>query len=199
MYRAFSASAASEYDLLVKNHHARTVSRIGFVVQDMKDFQYEVLNAIRDRASVINNYNAECILDAQRGLEGAAEEAGNVIVFTSRDWYEEVNLVNDIFVTPVLKELDIIASLFEIETLGMLAWTNPVINIEDIVSTLYLEALLYEVLFEYFVIEILYDFNVFDSMTDEKNGRIFPALDRALTDFRFTGNVIRNSLANCNG
>lgn len=84
------------------------------------------------------------------------------------------------------------------ETLTFLGYMNPVLNTYDIVSTLYLEALLWDVFFEFFVSDILSDFIIFDALTNEKNGRLFPRLNIALDDFTSSGNLIITSLANCN-
>lgn len=92
-YRAFIASANREYDLIIKNHHARAISRIGFTAQDMMDFQEDVTRAIQNRGIEINNNNAQCILDAHQELNSSVELAGDVFDSVSREWFEEVNIL----------------------------------------------------------------------------------------------------------
>lgn len=92
-YRAFIASANREYDLIIKNHHARAISRIGFTAQDMMDFQEDVTSAIQNRGIEINNNNAQCILDAHQELNSSVELAGDVFDSVSREWFEEVNIL----------------------------------------------------------------------------------------------------------
>lgn len=197
-YRVFVESARKEYDVIIKSNHARLVSRIGFVAEDMKDFQNVIANEIEMRAIQINNSEAECIGEAQRELATAAEAAGAVIVVAARDWSEGLYFKNDEFVTPVFEEIDIITSIFEIEVLNMLAYYNPVTQIENIVNTLAFEVLLFDMLFEIFVDEIYVDFIFFEMLSEEKNEANFPLLNAGLEDFIVSGNLIRNSLANCN-
>lgn len=95
MYRALKASASTEYNQIIKVHHARAVSRIGFVAQDMKDLEGELLVAIQNRGIEINNNDAACLRAAENSLADSTEDAGNVIVFVSRDWSEEIYILND--------------------------------------------------------------------------------------------------------
>lgn len=197
-YRAFADSAQTEYVDIVRNNHARLLSRIGFVAQDMKDFQNDVANDIENRAIEINDREAECILDAQRELAESAETAGAVIVNSARDWSEGLYFKNDEFVTPALEEIDMITSLFEIEALMIISYYNPVTEMENLVFTFFFEVLIFDILFEIFVDEIYVDFIIFEMLSNEKNEINFPLLDAGLEAFRSDGSLIRSSLANCN-
>lgn len=198
MYRALKVSASAEYNQIIKVHHARAVSRIGFVAQDMKDLEDELLVAIQNRGIEINNSNAECLRVAERLLANSTEDAGNVIVLVSRDWSEELYILNDDFVDPLLKEVELLTSLFDIEMLKTLVSNNPVTQLQDIVFQLYLEAVLFDMLFEYFVTDFYDDFVLFDTLTNQKNGRIFRQLDEALVNYTTVVNLITSSLSNCN-
>lgn len=198
MYRALKISASTEYNQIIKVHHARAVSRIGFIAQDMKDLEDELLVAIQNRGIEINNNNAECLRVAEGLLANSTEDAGNVIVFVSRDWSEELYILNDDFVDPLLKEVELLTSLFDIEMLKTLVSYNPVTQLQDIVFQLYLEAVLFDMLFEYFVTDFYNDFVLFDMLTNEKNGRIFRQLNEALVNYTTSVNLIRSSLSDCN-
>lgn len=198
MYRALKISASTEYNQIIKVHHARAVSRIGFIAQDMKDLEDELLVAIQNRGIEINNNNAECLRVAEGLLANSTEDAGNVIVFVSRDWSEELYILNDDFVDPLLKEVELLTSLFDIEMLKTLVSYNPVTQLQDIVFQLYLEAVLFDMLFEYFVTDFYNDFVLFDMLTNEKNGRIFRQLNEALVNYTTSLNLIRSSLSDCN-
>lgn len=198
-YRALTDSTRSEYHQIVKINHAALLSRLGFVAQEMKDFQAEVLNDIQIRADEINNgEGAECILDARHGLNISAKTAGEVLMFAAMDFMQEINVVNDVFITPILETIDHLTSLFEIEIIVQLGSHNPVKEFETTVYYLSDEVAILEMLFEFFVSEIHYDFVIFGVLSGERSALIFPLLDNALNDFKFNGNLIRNSLVNCN-
>jgi hypothetical protein len=196
-YRAFIESARDEYSLIVKDQSARIVSRIGFVAQEMKDYQYEVFNEIQNRAIEINN-NAECLLEAERELESLTVTAGDAIVSAANDWRYELSFLDDEFVTPVLNELEMIMTIMQTETFDIFALYNPVTELEEAVILLILEAALYSVLFELFVSEIYSDFIVFGLLINESHKELFPFLQSAFDDFRVGGNLIRTSLVDCN-
>lgn len=198
MYRALKVSAGAEYNHMIKVHHSRAVSRIGFVSQDIMDLEDAVLADIRNRGVEIGDTNAECLQAAERLLANATESAGDVIVLVSRDWSEELYLINDDFIEPLLKEVELLTSLFDIEMLVTMVRFNVVTEIEGIVTQMYLEAVLYDMLFEYFVADFLSDFIIFDQLTNGKNGRIFRTLDEALVTFTASATAIRNSLVDCN-
>lgn len=196
-YRSFLTSARFEYDSIVRNNHARIISRIGFVTQDMKDFENDVANDIENRAIEINDRGAQCISDAQIALTVAAENAGSVIVYAARDWSEGLFFMNDEFVSPIFEEIEMATSLFEIEILALLVYFNSVSQMDNIVSIMTFEIFLFDMLFEIFVTEIYVDFIIFEILSAEKNELIFPLLNAGFVDFRFTGNLIRTSLSNC--
>lgn len=99
---------------------------------------------------------------------------------------------------PLLKEIELLTSLFDIEMLKTLVSNNPVTQLQDIVFQLYLEAVLFDMLFEYFVTDFYDDFVLFDRLTNEKNGRIFRQLNEALANYTTSVNLIRSSLSDCN-
>jgi hypothetical protein len=198
-YRAMVDSARGEYNIIVMNHHARVVSRIGFVAQDMKDFQFEIYDAILNRATEINNNEAECILEAGRSLEASVVEAGDVIMHAAQEWMSELSIIEDEFVSPLLSEIEIIMSIMQTETFNIFGYYNPVTEIQEALILLIIESALYSLLFEIFVSEIYSDFILFGILTDAKNEELFPLLNAAFDDLRASGNIIRNSLANCNG
>lgn len=197
-FLALENSATSEYHLTITTHHARGISRIGFVTQDMMDLQSDVLLAIRNRANEIGDNSTECIQDAELGLTSAATIAGEQIMLASRAWYEEVNLLNDDLIAPLIGEIEFLNSVFDFEVLAMFAIDNPVTQLELIVNTMYELLDLYSDLFEFFVTDLLVHFVTFETLSGEKNGRIFQQLDNALDTFSFSANLIRNSLETCN-
>jgi hypothetical protein len=83
-YRALLMSSKTELNLMVKINHAKVVSRIGYVAQDMKDLQAKIYDAIQNRVAEIGTN--ECLLEAERTWQRSFFEAGDVIVRTAREW-----------------------------------------------------------------------------------------------------------------
>lgn len=196
-YRAFVDSSKTEFDSMLKNHNARALSRIGFVTEDMKRYEYSVINAIQERATEIENNDPDCIMLAQNRLANASFVAGEVIVESAQDWYRELHLLHDEFVTPLLDEIEILMSLLMTETKFAFANLNAVSRFQEIVAMLSLEATLFEILFEIFVNDIIFDFTFFERYTNDKNLRIFRNLDAAFFELQSVGREIELSLSDC--
>lgn len=196
-YRAFIASSNFEYNTLLKQHHARVVSRVGFVSQEIMDLRDEITSEIDGRASEIGNTEAACIVEARETLAAAVEQAGALMMDVSHDWFVEIHFVHDEFVSPLLGELEILMLLLESEMLGVIGYYNSVTEIESIITNLYFEAVFYGVFFEIFVDEIIYDFTIFENFTREKNERLFPLIETAVTDFIAAATPVRDSLPSC--
>lgn len=56
-------AAVSDQSRNLKIHNAQFFSRLGFVAEDMKNKEREVIDVIRDRGIQIGDTNAQCILD----------------------------------------------------------------------------------------------------------------------------------------
>lgn len=196
-YRAFIASTRHEYDLLLKQHHARVVSRVGFVSQEVMDLRDEVTSEIDARAGEIGNAEAACVVEARESLAVAVEQAGALMMDVSHDWADQIHLVHDEFVSPLLKELEMLTSILEIEMLVAMGYFNIVTELESLVTNLYFEAVFYAFFFEQFVDEIILDFRIFEDFTRSKNERLFPLIGTAATDFAEAATIIRDSLPSC--
>lgn len=197
-YKILLESARTELNLMVKMQNSRSLSRIGFVAQDMKDFQLEVNNTIRNRAIEIGVENAECILDAERQLEEAAADGGGVIVREAIEWNDLNNYLADYFIFFTTDEIEFIISLFEFELLNCFAYFNSVTNMFDLLLFYQTELQSFFNIFDYFVYYIYIDYYVYSILTNEMNRQMFFSLNDALRDFRAEGNQIIDSLADCN-
>lgn len=196
-YRAFIDSSKAEFDSMIKNHNARALSRIGFVTEDMKRFEYSVSNSIQERAAEIENNSPECIVDAENRLTNASITAGEVIVSSAQEWYRELHLLHDSLVTPLLDQIEDLMSAVLVDTKQSFAESNAYTEFQDIVALLSLEATLFELVFEIFVNDIIFDFNFFEGYTNEKNMRIFRDLNSAFTELQNVGREIESSLVDC--
>ena len=182
---------------MVKINHARHISRIGFVVQDTKDLQSEVLERIQTRSNEINNSSAECILNAQEDLELAAEKVGGGINYAARNW----QTLNDALFTGVIdlsvNDLSLVISLLEVELLNLFGLFNPVTNIYFLLFFFQYEIQYFFFVFELFVDEIYFEMLVYESATEAMNRIVFLTLENYLQEFREAGRSIILSLETC--
>lgn len=196
-YQALTDSARIQYDLMVQSHHARVTSRIGFAVQEITDLELEMAGEIENRVIEINNNSSECITTVERLLQDNLGVRGIELMNVARGLKEEISLLNDDVVNPVLKTLDNLVSQLEKETLSKFRETNAVTEIDSLHELLKLEVEIADSLFEVFVQEIFVDFIVFEILTSDINERLFPRLDSAIEDFRGDLTSAREALTLC--
>lgn len=164
------------------------------------DLEREIAADIEKRAIEISNNDTECILDAQLGLHSSSVLAGDYLRFASIELNAEIRKNHEELVTPVLMTIDAIVSQLKTETFEKLGYEylNPVTQMDFLLELFEIEIEIGELLFEAYVNIVLEDFITLEVKTSELNAQTFPRLDRVLEDFRFRGNIIRNSLSNCN-
>lgn len=196
-FRVFSASARREISSMIQMKHARIISRIGFVAQDMKDFQHEVEIAIQQRALEIGSNSSECILQAERDLEIIVEDAGEIIVFSAGQWKNLNDALLDLTTYEAIDEVDFINSLFEIELMNLFDNFNPVTNMFDLLVTYQTNIQVYFLMFDYSVNQVIANMVVHELASHQVNGVLFHTLDIGLQRFRLQGGSIIDSLANC--
>lgn len=197
-YGAMVASSRAEMNLMARVYTSGVISRVGFAVQDMKNFENEISNAIENRANEINNNNAACLVEARSNLQASATVAGAAVSTTVGGLSEDLTSVYENYVYSVIDEVDLLISLFETEILNIFAYVNGVTSMFTLIIFLESEVRNYGALFEYFVLEIYVDMLIFDMLTQQLSQQAFPSLDVALNDFRSAGSSIRSSLINCN-
>lgn len=197
-YKVLSASARDEMNFMERVYSARVLSRIGFVVQEMKDLEHDLSNAIQNRGAEINNNNAECILEAHISLKESLTVSGQLIQEVATQLSEDLLTLNEIAVYPSLHEIELLRSIFEVEIFNIFAYVNSVTNMFQLLILLESEVRTYGALFEYYVSEIYVEMIIYSMLTDELAQETFPLLDTALVDFKTSENRIRNSLSSCN-
>lgn len=196
-YKVLLESSSRELNMMIKVQNSRSLSRIGLVVDDMKDLQIEVNRSIRNRAIEIGSGNATCILEADRRLAEAAETAGGVIVTEAVEWNDLNDYLADLFIFRTTDELQLIISLLELELINCFAYFNSVTNIYNLLLFYQTELQSFFNIFDYYVYYIYVDFYVYHVFSNEQNRRMFFALNDALVEFRAEGSRITDSLSDC--
>lgn len=147
-YKVLVLSARNEFDSMVRIQQSRKISRIGFVVDEMKSLQAEVEAAIDNRAAQINSMDAACIVEAHRTLEASATAAGEIIVSGVNIWTTYNDYVSEDYVYNTIEELNVLISLFEFELLNLFSRFNSVTNMLDLLFTYQVDIQLFFALFE---------------------------------------------------
>lgn len=190
-------SARHEMSALVKNQNARILSRVGFATEEMKSFQFEVYNEIRDRGREIGNENAECILAAHSELETAAMEGGLAVMNVASAWMSHMELLSKELFFHEVDDLDFLISLFEIAPFEIFAQFNSVTEIEPIILSLVFDVIIIGGFFEYIVDDVMVEMILFDRFVNIMNEDAFAELNAGSDYFKFNSKLIRNLLDVC--
>lgn len=182
---------------MIQMKHARVISRIGFVAQDMKDFQQEVHDAIQQRAAEIGSNSSECILQAERDIGLIAEDAGEIIMFAAGQWKNLNDALLDLTTYEAIDEVDFLNSIFEIELMNLFNNFNGVTNLIDLLVTYQTNIQVFFLMFDYSVDLVLQNMVTHELASNQVNGVLFQTLDVGLQRFRLQGGAIIDSLANC--
>ena len=191
-------SARNEMSSMINNYNALTISRLGFVAQEMKAIENEVLMDIENRALQINSTTAECLIDADRSLGYAANYAGLVIVEISRELIGHFNTINNETVFPILDILDEDVSSYELDLLRIYARFNIITNFDNAQIKFLNDIFFYIFIFERYVEYIQRDMILWNTLFNEFNGDMYQILDSGTDYFRFLAYLIKNSLVDCN-
>lgn len=197
-HETFLESARIEMTSMIKNYNALTISRLGFVAQEMKAIENEVLIDIENRALQINSTTAECIIDANRSLGYAANYAGLVIVEISREISAHINTVNNQTVFPLFALLDNATSIYELSLLSIYAEFNLITHYRYAYYRFASNVRSHDYNFEQYVKYIRIDMVLWDKLINEFNGDMYQILDSGTDYFRFLAYLIKNSLVDCN-
>lgn len=197
-YKALMTSAREETSSMERNYNAVLLSRVGFIVEDIRLIEGEIIIAITNRSIEIENPTSECILSAQGNLDSLLDGAGESISTIVQDIMTQLYEINESLINPHFNDGEFLISLFEVEILTILGYYNGVTSMFTILLMLESEIRTYGVLFEYFVSSIYVDMIYFGMFTDGINANAFPQLETVVSDFRATGNSIISSLIDCN-
>lgn len=195
-YRAILKSSQNELNLMVKINHARVASRIGFVAQDLKAFQAEVIDSIQN-FKPDEQINDECFLEAERTLNGSFQAAGESIVAVAQKWKSTNDYLANNILFQTIDKLQIRISRYEKKLFAAFAELNAVTDFDELLSSFQSEITDFDGLFEYFVYNFLDDMFVYDITTKELNKAMFKELNEGWKNFQDDGNSVLESLKNC--
>lgn len=194
-YNAFIVSAKLEIASIERIFNAQLLSRTGFVFQEIKDLEFEVMYEIQDRSMQVNN--TDCIFLANRQLQDASADAGSSSIMAYQDIMQRVEFMRYILVYPVLFELTRVIPQFTTEPFSLLGYFNPVTNFDAVMSTLLRELNTFDELFEAFVDEVIIEMNSFERYNREMFMILHLSLEASRREFMNSVTNIRSFLLTC--
>ena len=196
-YRALLSSSQAELTLMVKINHAKVVSRIGFVAQDMKVFESYVTDEIQNRANENGRNDTECLFESRSSLQKSAQSAGEVIVSAAKEWKASNDYLSKDVLFSSVQEIQVFVSSFETEFIKCFSNKNSVTELSEVLKCHKTATELFMNNFELHIYEILVDMFVYDIVTKEKNKPMFIKLDDGWQIFQTEGKLIVQSLQKC--
>lgn len=191
-YHALVDAAEAEITEIERDFSAELLSRTGFVFQEIKDLEYQVINEVTERS--LNVSSQECIIEATSRLAAASLVAGTNSMPTYQQVYSLLLVTHILYVHPTLSELTLQFFEYNFEPLAMLGEGNPVSNIGDILDTLSHEVHTYHELFEQFVDQIIHDMENLSAFYAELRRDLNDSLEETRTQFISSVNEIRSLL-----
>lgn len=190
-------SSKREIASIERNFNAQSLSRTGFVFQELKDLEFEVRSLIQDRSRQVNN--AECIAVANQRLDDASERAGSNSMMAYVDIQQRVELRRFVLVYPVLTQLTRLTAQFAFEPLHLLGSYSSITNFNDILESLYNQLAFYVFNFEDFVDEVLFEMGFYQRYNNDMSLTLFRSLEETRNQFVNSTEEIRNFLVtDCN-
>jgi hypothetical protein len=194
-YRAFIESSKIEVFNMERNFNARLLSRTGFVFQEMKDLEYEVVQDINNRRVQINN--PQCILTAGERIIAASAKAGTNSQSAYQDIMQRIEFARFLMVYPTLAELSRQTYAIAVEPFTLLGFFNPLTEFNRSVEALKQEVDDYSELFEAFVEEIITEMISLNSLHLELSGVLIDSLEETRLEFSLSAREIQAFLMEC--
>lgn len=191
-YDALVESATHEMANIERNFNAQLLSRTGFVFQEIKELEFQIVNEINERSAIVSN--TECIIEANELLTNATAWAGTNSMSVYVDITQRITFTRLLQVYPTLTELKKFISSYTVEPLSLLGYLNPVTRIDSILDILEYEIDVYDLLFESFVDQIIYEMRNFNSYTRSMNQILTESLDETRSGFVNSANHISEYL-----
>lgn len=177
--------------------NAQLFSRLGFVNDEIKFKEQEVLRAIQARGQQINNPESECIAEAVSELENAIEYAGSNINGVIGETMFYLNEVEKDYFYPLIHVLQLESNTMQWSVLSELQRNNPVTSAAALIERLEGDYEVLLILYDISVRNIEREMSAMDDHMNDIKASMFPQLNGVRDYFTFTANVIRDSLPLC--
>lgn len=188
----------TQQDFNFKVFNSQLLSRLGFVLDEMKVKQAEVQVEIVDRALVIGNSTAECIVDAEESLENAINYTARNIQESVKEIMESLNVIENDYFYPLVNALRLESNNMQKQVLVSFRRDNPVTRYQNLLARLNDDYLVLYILYASSMNNIDREIVKITNRTNVDKSTMFPMLNSFNIYFMFQANLIKESLTMCN-
>lgn len=188
----------TQQDFNFKVLNSQLISRLGFVLDDMKVKQAEVQAQIVDRALLIGNNTAECIVDAEDSLENAINYTAQNIQESVKEIMDSLNVIENDYFYPLVNALRLESNNMQKQVLAAFRRDNPVTRYQNLLARLNDDYLVFYILYASSMNNIDKEIIKINTRTNVDKSTMFPMLDNFNVYFKFQANLIKESLTMCN-
>lgn len=185
-------------DFYFKVLNSQLISRLGFVLEEMKAKQSEVQIEIVDRALEIGNITAACIVDAEESLENAINYAARNIQESVDEVMTSLNAIENDYFYPLINALRFESNVMQWQVLTALRRDNPITRIQNLITRLNDDYLVLYILYTSSMNNIDREVQRVNIRTNNDKSIMFPMLESFNVYFKFQANLIKDSLTLCN-
>lgn len=175
---------------------AQMISRLGFVTDEINVKREETQTAIDERSSNVEEGN-ECIADLQISLDNAVEYAGSSVSMLVHEVMYYINQIERDYFYPYIGILQRESNILQWMVMSEIQRHNPVTGIERFIEVLELDLYIVRALYTSAITQIPAEMVRLHDHMDEVKEFYFPQLNSHRDYFRFTADVIKDSLPLC--
>lgn len=188
----------TQQDFNFKVLNSQLLSRLAFVIDEMKVKQAEVRVEIVDRALEIGNSTAECIVDAEDSLENAINYTAQNIQESVKEIMESLNAIENDYFYPLVNVLRVQSNNMQNQVLLAFRRDNPVTRLTNLLARLNDDYLVLYILYASSMNNIDREIVRINNRTNTDKSVMFPMLNSFNVYFQFQANLIKESLPMCN-
>lgn len=189
--------AVVEQAQTIKIMNAQLISRLGFVVDEIKIKQFEIDLEITMRAQNISSPDAECILEARLSLENAADYVGYSLNGLLSEVMFYINELEDDYFYPYIRILQWESNIIQNSVISTIHRNNPVTDVANLIERLQGDYAIMVYLYQSSIPNIAREMSSVDRKFNEIKQTMFPQLNSIRDYFAFTANFIRETLPLC--
>lgn len=191
--------ALRDQTLNMKILNAQFISRIGFISDEIKAKAQQTLYDIEARAIQINDWNAECILDAKESLVNAEDYSGYQINGIAGETMFYVNDIESRFFYPLIGVLQRESNIMQWNVKSVVRRYNPVTQMNQLMTRLEEDYQVLVMLYTMAITNIAREVELIEAQMNDVKRSTFPQLNGVRDYFVFAADRIKDTMPHCNG
>lgn len=190
--------ALQNQTLNMKILNAQFLSRVGFISDEIKAKARQTLYDIESRAIQINDWDAECIVDAKESLVNAEDYAGIQINGITGETMYYINDIESRFFYPLIGVLQRESNIMQWNVMSVVRRYNPVTQIDELMTRLEEDYQVLVLLYTISVTNIAREIELIEAQMNGVKRSTFPQLNGVRDYFVFGADRIKDTLPDCN-